>query len=81
MASNIGVSILPASSARVRWEGVVYRPLDATKVTSWLGLAWLERDESALVENFVRTVREVAEIKGLSDYPKPGSTPQEGPPS
>jgi DNA-binding transcriptional LysR family regulator len=79
VASKIGVSILPASSTQVRWEGVAYRPLDAPDATSWLGLARLERDRSALVENFVRTVREVAEIKGLSDYPKPGSIPQEGP--
>ncbi len=71
VASNIGVSILPASSARVRWEGVVYRPLDATKVTSWLGLAWLERDESALVENFVRTVHEVAAGETSPDYSNP----------
>jgi DNA-binding transcriptional LysR family regulator len=79
VASKIGVSILPASSAQVRWEGVVYRPLDAPDAASWLGLARLERDRSALVENFVRTVRELAETEGLSDYPKPGSTPQGGP--
>ena len=75
VASNIGVSILPASSARVRWEGVVYRPLDAPDATSWLGLAWLERDGSALVENFVRTIHEVAEVETSPDYSKPGSTP------
>lgn len=76
VASEIGVSILPASSAQVRWEGVVYRPLDAPDAASWLGLARLERDGSALVENFVRTVREVAETEGLSDYSKPGSPSQ-----
>lgn len=61
VASGIGVAILAESARRLHREGVIYRPLDAPDATSWLGLAWLERDESPLVENFVRVVREVAE--------------------
>ena len=61
VASGIGIAILAESARRMNREGVVYRPLDAPDATSWLGLAWLERDESPLVENFVRVVREVAE--------------------
>ena len=61
VASGIGIAILAESARRLHREGVVYRPLDVPNATSWLGLAWLERDDSFLVENFVRVVREVAE--------------------
>ncbi|MGB3635266.1 MAG: LysR family transcriptional regulator [Rubrobacteraceae bacterium] len=60
VASGIGIAILAESARRMNREGVVYRPLDVPDATSWLGLAWLERDESPLVENFVNIVREVA---------------------
>lgn len=60
VASGIGIAILAESARRLHREGVVYRPLDTPDATSWLGLAWLEKDESPLVENFVRVVREVA---------------------
>lgn len=60
VASGIGVAILAESARRLHREGVVYRPLEAPDAASWLGLAWLEKDESPLVENFVRVVREVA---------------------
>ena len=60
VASDIGIAILAESARRLHREGVVYRPLDTPDATSWLGLAWLEKDESLLVENFVRVVREVA---------------------
>jgi DNA-binding transcriptional LysR family regulator len=61
VASGLGIAILAESARRMNREGVVYRPLDTPDATSWLGLAWLERDESPLVENFVRIIREVAE--------------------
>jgi DNA-binding transcriptional LysR family regulator len=60
VASGIGIAILPSSAQRISREGVVYRGLDVPDATSWTGLAWLEGSESALVMNFVRTVREVA---------------------
>lgn len=69
VASDIGVAILAESSRRLNREGVVYRQLDAPDATSWLGLAWLERDDSALVENFVRAVREVAAEEASSSLP------------
>lgn len=65
VASGIGIAILAESARRMNREGVVYRPLDTPDATSWLGLAWLERDKSALVENFVQVVREVAEQEAL----------------
>jgi DNA-binding transcriptional LysR family regulator len=70
VASGVGIAILPGSAERVSREGVVYRGLDAPDATSWMGLAWVEGDESRQVKNFVRTVREVASGKvysGLSD--------------
>jgi DNA-binding transcriptional LysR family regulator len=60
VASDVGLAILPEPAERFSREGVVYRPLDAPDATSWVGLAWVEGDESKLVKNLVRTVREVA---------------------
>ncbi|QYJ14787.1 HTH-type transcriptional regulator CatM [Rubrobacter xylanophilus DSM 9941] len=61
VASGVGISILPSSAMRVRREGIVYLPLDEDGATSWLGLAWVEGDNSVLVQNFVHIVREVAQ--------------------
>jgi DNA-binding transcriptional LysR family regulator len=68
VASGVGIAILPSSAERVSREGVVYRALDVPDATSWMGLAWVEGDESRLVKNFVRTVREVSGDK-VSDLP------------
>src|SRR5215207_5993286 len=70
VASGVGIAILPGSAERVSREGVIYRPLDAPDATSWIGLARVEGDDSMLVENFIRTVREVAEVETLSDVQK-----------
>ncbi len=68
VASDVGLAILPEPAERFSREGVVYRSLDAPDATSWVGLARVEEDGSLLVENFVRTVREVARGK-VSDLP------------
>jgi DNA-binding transcriptional LysR family regulator len=68
VASDVGLAILPEPAERLSREGVVYRSLDAPDATSWVGLARAEGDGSLLVENFVRTVREVAGGK-VSDFP------------
>jgi DNA-binding transcriptional LysR family regulator len=68
VASDVGLAILPEPAERLSREGVVYRSLDAPDATSWVGLARVEDDGSLLVENFVRTVREVAGGK-VSDLP------------
>ncbi|CAN5575321.1 LysR family transcriptional regulator [soil metagenome] len=67
VASGVGLAILPGSARFVAREGVIYRPLDATNATSWVGLAWVEGDNSALVENFASTVRETAESEAFHD--------------
>ena len=74
VAGGVGAAVLPGSVARVRREGVVYRPLDAQQgTTTWLGLARLETDGSILVENFAKSVRAAARAEtspGLRDtYP------------
>lgn len=68
VASDVGLAILPEPAERLSREGVVYRSLDAPDATSWVGLARVEDDGSLLVENFVRTVREVAG-GNVSDLP------------
>ena len=60
VASGVGIAILPGSAERASREGVVYRTLDVPDAASWMGLAWVEGDESKLLDNFVSTVREVA---------------------
>lgn len=61
VASDMGIAILPASARKLRRDGVVYRRLDAPDATSWLGLMWLEKEDSALIENFNDIIREVAQ--------------------
>jgi DNA-binding transcriptional LysR family regulator len=68
VASGVGIAILPSSAQRASREGVVYRALDVPDATSWMGLAWVEGDESKLVRNFIGTVREAAGGK-VSDLP------------
>ena len=68
VASGVGISILPSSAMRVRREGIVYLPLDEDDATSWLGLAWVEGDNSVLVENFVSIVREVAQSEAPREF-------------
>lgn len=60
VASGVGIALLPESAERVSREGVVYRALDEPDATSWTGLAWVDGDESKLVKNFIRAVRDVA---------------------
>lgn len=67
VASGVGLAILPGSARFAAREGVIYRPLDATDATSWVGLAWTEGDNSALVENFANAVRETAESEAFHD--------------
>jgi DNA-binding transcriptional LysR family regulator len=71
VASGVGLAILPESAGRVAREGVIYRPLDALDATSWVALAHVEGDDSVLVANFVRTVREAAGGSELPDRPAP----------
>jgi hypothetical protein len=56
---------MPAYTA-VGW--LLEERMDVPDATSWMGLAWVEGDESKLVKNFVSTVREVAGGK-VSDLP------------
>jgi DNA-binding transcriptional LysR family regulator len=68
VASGVGIAILPSSAARISREGVVYCALDVPDAKSWMGLAWVEGDESKLVRNIIGTVCEAAGDK-VSDLP------------
>lgn len=65
VASGVGLSILPESVELASRKGIVYRPLDENGVSSWMGLAWVEGDDSVLGDNFAKAVREVAESKAF----------------
>jgi DNA-binding transcriptional LysR family regulator len=61
VAANLGISIVPASSAAIRNLGVVYRPFadfdgDCTIETV---LLWRRKDISPLVQEFLAVAREV----------------------
>jgi DNA-binding transcriptional LysR family regulator len=61
VAANLGISIVPASSAAIRNLGVVYRPLadldgDCTIETA---MVWRRKDISPLVQEFLVVAREV----------------------
>jgi DNA-binding transcriptional LysR family regulator len=53
VASGMGVSILPESSAQLRVPDVVYRPLAGTSLRSILAIAYLERNRSPAVRAFL----------------------------
>jgi len=61
VAANLGISIVPASSAAIRNHGIVYRPLadldaDCTIETV---LVWRRKDISPLVQEFLAIAQEV----------------------
>jgi DNA-binding transcriptional LysR family regulator len=61
VAANLGISIVPASSAAIRNLGIVYRPLadfdgDCTIETV---LVWRRKDISPLVQEFLVVAQEV----------------------
>jgi len=59
VAAGLGVSLLPASIAKLQREGVVYRPLEAPAPTIELGMIWRSDDTSPSLQRFVEVVREV----------------------
>jgi len=53
VASGMGVSVLPESTAQLRVPDVVYRPLAGAPLRSVLAIACLERNRSAAVRAFL----------------------------
>lgn len=55
--AGLGVSVVPASFRRLRWGGVVYRPLTPTGAATVVSLCWRRADLSPTAAAFVQTAR------------------------
>ncbi|MGN6390610.1 MAG: LysR substrate-binding domain-containing protein, partial [Burkholderiaceae bacterium] len=63
VSSGIGITFVPASVQRLRFENVVYRPLQGAKAKSGLSLVWQRPDASPVLSAFVEIAREMAARK------------------
>jgi DNA-binding transcriptional LysR family regulator len=54
VAAELGVSIVPASTAQIRVKGVTYRPIEGIAPVARLALAYRPNGHAAIVENFLR---------------------------
>lgn len=53
VAADLGVSIVPASIAQIKLDGVAYRPIEGPTLVARLGLAVLKAQRSPVTENLV----------------------------
>ena len=60
VSAGLGVSILPAASQGICTEGVAYRPLDDPNAAVELGMLYRKDDPSALLQEFLKSVRDAA---------------------
>jgi DNA-binding transcriptional LysR family regulator len=60
VGAGLGVSIAPASVRRLRWRGVVYRPLTGTSARTSIVVCRRRAPVAATVEGFVQILRGVA---------------------
>jgi DNA-binding transcriptional LysR family regulator len=58
IAAGLGICLVPASARNIRHDGVLFRDLEDCPGDIELALAWRKQDESASVNNFVKTIRE-----------------------
>ncbi|MGV1759171.1 MULTISPECIES: LysR family transcriptional regulator [unclassified Rhizobium] len=56
VAANLGVSIVPASIAQIKLDGVAYRPIDGPPIVARLGLASLKAQRSPIVANLMSLI-------------------------
>ncbi len=56
VAANLGVSIVPASIAQIKLDGVAYRPIDGPPVVARLGLASLKAQRSPVIANLMSLI-------------------------
>ena len=60
VAAGMGLSLVPESMRTVRWQGIVYRPIqDDQMPLADLTLAWRRDATSAVIKAFVDVVREM----------------------
>lgn len=60
VAAGVGISLVPASLQAVRRPGVVYRPLSPSGPRLDLVIAWRRDNQSPVLAEFLRVVRETA---------------------
>ena len=56
VAANLGVSIVPASIAQIKLDGVTYRPIDGPPLVARLGLAVLKAQRSPVAANLMSLI-------------------------
>jgi DNA-binding transcriptional LysR family regulator len=56
VAANLGVSIVPASIAQIKLDGVAYRPIDGAPLVARLGLAILKAQRSPVAANLMSLI-------------------------
>ncbi|MGV1837605.1 LysR family transcriptional regulator [Rhizobium rhizogenes] len=56
VAANLGVSIVPASIAQIKLDGVTYRPIDGPPLVARLGLAVLKVQRSPVAANLMNLI-------------------------
>ncbi len=59
VAGEVGIALLPANAKNLRRKGVVYRKIEEKATTVKINMAWRRSDESAVVEQFRKVVREI----------------------
>jgi DNA-binding transcriptional LysR family regulator len=53
VAANLGVSIVPASIAQIKLDGVTYRPIEGPPLVARLGLAILKSQRAPVTDNLM----------------------------
>jgi DNA-binding transcriptional LysR family regulator len=59
VAADLGVSIVPASIAQIKLDGVIYREIDGPPLVARLGLAMLKSQRSPVTDNLMGLVPEI----------------------
>jgi DNA-binding transcriptional LysR family regulator len=60
VASGIGVALVPASLRNFRRKGVVYKTVRSLSPTVEMGVVWRRSDSSAVLQAFLKVVKEFA---------------------
>ena len=59
VAADLGISIVPASIAQIKLDGVVYREIDGPPLVARLGLAMLKSQRSPVTDNLMSLLPEI----------------------
>lgn len=60
--AGAGLTIVPESSARLRLQGIAFRPFEGPQPSVRVCVSWRHRDHNRLAESFVQHVRALAPI-------------------